>query len=62
MRVYDLRMMKQLRFGEFEPINSFDISLDDSYLAVASLDSTVRLMDMSDGQVISEYRDGHTAS
>ena len=50
------------KFGEFEPINSFDIGIDPNFLAVASLDSTVRMMDITDGLVVSEYKGGHTAS
>ena len=59
MRVYDLRMQKLLQFIVYDdetlqPINSFDVlNLQPNFLAISSLDSTVRLLDITDGQIIS---------
>ena len=39
MRVFDIRMMKMLRFGQFEAINSFDLGSDQSFTALSTLDS-----------------------
>ena len=49
VRVFDLRMQKQLKFELTSPINSFDIGLDPNFVAVSTLDSTVTLLDISDG-------------
>ena len=49
VRVFDLRMQKQLKFEFTSPINSFDIGLDPNFVAVSTLDSTVTLLDISDG-------------
>ena len=62
VRVFDIRMMKMLKFGQFDSINSFDLGIDQNFVAVSSLDSTVRMLDIMDGQIIKEYRDGHTSS
>ena len=62
MRVYDLRMQKLLKFEVQQPINSFDVGLDPKFVAVSSLDSTIRLLDISDGQIVSEYKDSHTSN
>ena len=45
-------MMKMLRFGQFEAINSFDIGLDPHFAALSTLDSSIQLLDISDGQLI----------
>ena len=68
MRVYDLRMQKLLQFMVYDdetlqPINSFDVlNLQPNFLAISSLDSTVRLLDITDGQIISQYKGGHQTS
>ena len=62
LRVYDLRMQRLLKFEFAAPINSFDIGLDPNFVAVSSLDSTVNLIDISDGQIVSEYKDSHECS
>ena len=62
VRVFDLRMQKQLKFEFPSPINSFDIGLDPNFVSVSTLDSTVTLLDISDGQIISEYKDNHESS
>ena len=54
-------MMKMLRFGQYESINSFDIGMDTSFVAVSTLDSSVHLQDISDGQLVATYRGGHTS-
>lgn len=43
LRVFDLRMMKMLKFGQFEAINSFDLGLDENFVAISSLDSSIQL-------------------
>ena len=49
IRVYDLRMQRLLKFEFSSPINSFDLGLDSNFVAVSSLDSTVNLIDITDG-------------
>ena len=49
MRVFDIRMMKMLRFGQFEAINSFDLGSDQNFTALSTLDSSIQLLDISDG-------------
>ena len=49
LRVFDIRMMKMLRFGQFESINSIDIGLDPNFVAVSTLDSNIHLIDITDG-------------
>ena len=61
LRVFDMRMMKMLCFGQFESINSFDFGLDLNFAAVATLDSSIHLLDISDGQLVSTYKGGHTS-
>ena len=55
-------MMKMLRFGKYEAINSFDMGLDLSFAAISTLDSSIHLQDISDGQLVSSYRGGHTST
>ena len=45
-------MMKMIRFGQFEAINSFDIGLDSNFVALSTLDSSIQLLDISDGQLV----------
>ena len=62
LRVFDLRMMKMLRFGKFsEGINSFDLGMDENFVAVSTLDSSIHLIDISDGQTIATYSGHHTS-
>ena len=49
LRVFDIRMMKMLSFGQYESINSFDMGLDLSFAAISTLDSSIHLQDISDG-------------
>ena len=56
-----MRMMKMLRFGQFESINSFDFGLDLNFVALSTLDSSIHLLDISDGQLVSTYKGGHTS-
>ena len=43
LRVFDIRMMKMLRFGQYESINSFDIGMDLNFVALSTLDSSIHL-------------------
>lgn len=52
LRVFDIRMIKMLRFGLFESINSFDIGMDLNFVALSTLDSSIHLQDISDGQLV----------
>jgi mitogen-activated protein kinase organizer 1 len=63
LRIFDMRMGKLLSIGlpkDTKGINSFDISkLDPNYILTSCLDSTVRLLDASDAQIVSSYSGGH---
>ena len=61
IRVFDMRMGKLLKIGTKAPCNSFDLSaLDQNYCAVSGLDSVTRLVDVSDGTIMAEYKGHHT--
>ena len=62
LRIYDLRMMKMLQLGKFEPINSFDLGHDSSMAVISTLDSTAHLVDTSDGQLINQFKNGHIST
>lgn len=56
---YDLRTGRVSRDALGPPIGHVALSTDQNCILAASLDSTVRLLDKSSGQVLCEYR-GHT--
>ena len=61
IRVFDMRMGKLLKIGAKAPCNSFDLSeLDQNYCAVSGLDSVSRMIDVSDGTILAEYKGHHT--
>jgi hypothetical protein len=40
-------------------INSFDLGIDPNFVACSCLDSVVRMIDISDGTLVAEYKGGH---
>ena len=59
IRVYDVRMGRLVRFSVESPVNSFDIGVDKKFLAVSTLSSTIKLIDITVGDVVAEYRGKH---
>ncbi|KAF6218935.1 hypothetical protein HO133_005478 [Letharia lupina] len=59
MRVYDLRMGMTFVDVIGQPITSVQQTQDGNAVLVSTLDSTIRLMDRSNGQLLQSYR-GHT--
>jgi mitogen-activated protein kinase organizer 1 len=41
------------------PMNSFDIGEDKKFVVVSCLNSTVKLLDISMGETIAEYKGSH---
>jgi mitogen-activated protein kinase organizer 1 len=60
VRVYDVRMgcLSEIKVGQ--PINSFDVK--DTFVGCSCLDSTSRIVDMSDGQIVAEYSGSHMST
>lgn len=59
LRTYDLRM-GELKEDYIGPaITSAKLSKDGNCILVGSLDSTMRLMDKSNGQLLNEFKKGH---
>lgn len=59
MRIYDLRMGMILVDVIGQPITSVQQTRDGNAVLVSTLDSTIRLMDKGNGQLLQSYR-GHT--
>jgi mitogen-activated protein kinase organizer 1 len=68
LRTYDIRMGKLVRDNLdsklvqmilLGPINSFDIGEDKKFIIVSTLSSTIKLVDLSLGEIVSEYKGFH---
>jgi hypothetical protein len=59
LRIYDIRKGKRLDVTLGVAINSFDLGVDPNFAACSCLDSVVRLIDISDGTLVAEYKGGH---
>ena len=59
LRTYDIRMGKLVRDDLDTPINSFDLGQDKNFAIVSTLGSTIKLLDLSIGDVVSEYKGHH---
>lgn len=59
LRVYDMRRGKRLDVTIGVAINSFDLGIDPNFVACSCLDSVVRMIDISDGSMVAEYKGGH---
>ena len=60
VRVYDVRMGRLSEIKVGQPINSFDVK--DTFVGCSCIDSTSRIVDMSDGQIVAEYSGSHTST
>lgn len=59
LRTYDIRMGRLVRDDLDTPINSFDLGEDRNFAVVSTLGSTIKLLDLSIGEVVSEYKGHH---
>ena len=59
LRIYDIRKGKRLDVTLGFAINSFDLGVDPNFAACSCLDSVVRLIDITDGTLVAEYKGGH---
>ena len=62
LRTYDIRMGKLIRDKMESPINGVDLSEDKKFAVVSCLNSTIKLMDMNIGEVVSEYKGAHKSN
>lgn len=59
IRTYDIRMGKLIRDDIESPINSFDVGRDKKFAVVSTLSSTIKLVDLQTGEIVTEYKGYH---
>ncbi|CAH9098383.1 unnamed protein product [Cuscuta epithymum] len=59
VRTFDIRMGRELSDSLGQPINCISLSNDGNCILASCLDSTLRLVDRSTGELLQEYK-GHT--
>lgn len=59
LRTYDIRMGKLIRDNIESAINSFDIGEDKKFVVLSTLSSTIKLFDLSIGEMVAEYKGHH---
>ena len=59
LRTYDIRMGKLIRDNIESAINSFGIGEDKKFVVLSTLSSTIKLFDLSIGEMVAEYKGHH---